>query len=193
MPDVASLPLQSMRNGWLYQPSWSAPLAAVAVVPNGAVASYLTTTESDELLPASSVQLPVRVVPVVSGPLYVTAGLQVSMPDRSSVPLHEIETGARYHPAAFGGRAGAASVFGATRSRRTTNVSAELFPALSVQLPVSFVPLVSGPLYEAGAWQDAMPEVASMPLQVTVTGVLSQPFAFGAGDGVASVAGAVAS
>jgi hypothetical protein len=35
----------------------------------GAVESYLTTTESDELLPALSVQLPLRVTPVVSGPL----------------------------------------------------------------------------------------------------------------------------
>jgi hypothetical protein len=38
-----------------------------------------------------------------------------------------------------------------------------------------------------------MPEVASVPLQLTVTGDLSQPFAFGAGEGFASVAGAVAS
>jgi hypothetical protein len=40
----------------------------VAVTAVGAVASYLTTSESDELLPALSVQLPVRVAPVVSGP-----------------------------------------------------------------------------------------------------------------------------
>jgi hypothetical protein len=76
----------------------------------------------------------------------VTAVLQESMPEVASVPLQEIETGARYQPAPLGGRAGVASVFGATVSYRTTNVSAELLPALSVQLPVSFVPAVSGPL-----------------------------------------------
>jgi hypothetical protein len=39
MPEVASLPLQSMRSEWLYHPSWSAVRAALAVVPVGAVAS----------------------------------------------------------------------------------------------------------------------------------------------------------
>ena len=58
-------------------------------------------------------QLPLRVTPVVSGPLYVTAVLQESTPDSASVPPHEIPTGARYQPAPLGGRAGVATVFGA--------------------------------------------------------------------------------
>jgi hypothetical protein len=46
----------------------------------------------------------------------VTALLQESTPDRASVPPHEIATDARYQPALLGGRAGVATVFGATVS-----------------------------------------------------------------------------
>jgi hypothetical protein len=65
----------------------------------------------------------------------------------------------------------------------------ELLPALSVQVPLTTVPAVSGPLYVLFGLQEAMPEVASAPFQETSTFELSQPFAFGAGLGEAVVTG----
>jgi hypothetical protein len=41
--------------------------------------------------------------------------------------------------------------------------------------------------------QLAIPEVASLPFQLTVTGLLYQPFAFGARSGLGASLGAVAS
>jgi hypothetical protein len=69
----------------------------------------------------------------------------------------------------------------------------EVFPALSVQLPLSVVPEVSGPLYVLFELHEAVPEVASDPFHDTSTVELSQPFVFGAGLGVARVDGAVES
>jgi hypothetical protein len=67
IPEVGSTPLQlttaapepavRVRRGGSASPWWPAPCVVVR------------TTESDELLPALSVQLPLRVTPVVSGPL----------------------------------------------------------------------------------------------------------------------------
>ena len=62
------------------------------------------------------------------------------------MPLPEIVTGARNHPAAFGARAGAAVVAGGCVSYLTTKLPLELLPALSVQLPLRVAPGVSGPL-----------------------------------------------
>jgi hypothetical protein len=68
MPDVSSLPLQPIESGDLNQPLAFGAGAEVAWVTGG-VASYLIEIPAVELLPALSVQLPVTVVPVVSGPL----------------------------------------------------------------------------------------------------------------------------
>jgi hypothetical protein len=64
---------------------------------------------------------------------------------------------------------------------------------LSVQLPPRVAPAVSGPLYVLFELHDAVPEVASDPFHDTSTVEFSQPFAFGAGLGVAEVAGGVES
>jgi hypothetical protein len=66
------------------------------------------------------------------------------------------------------------------------------FPALSVQVPEADCPAPSE-LNVTGALQEAMPERASNPLKLTVTSVLFQPLAFGAGEGLALAVGAVAS
>ena len=68
-----------------------------------------------------------------------------------------------------------------------------MFPALSVQVPLTAVPPVSGPLYVLFGLHEAMPEVASAPFQVTSTFDFSQPFAFGAGLGDGVVNGGVES
>jgi hypothetical protein len=71
--------------------------------------------------------------------------VQESTPESPSVAVAVIVTGARYQPAAFGGRAGAAVVAGAWESYRTVKLPFELLPARSVQLPLTVVPPVSGP------------------------------------------------
>ena len=115
------------------------------------------------------------------------------MPESKSVPLPLIVIGARYQPAALAARVGTAVVVGAAVSSRTVKLPVEVFPALSVQLPLSVVPEVSGPLYVLFELHDAVPEVASDPFHDTSTDELSHPFAFGDGLGVASVDGGVES
>jgi hypothetical protein len=72
--------------------------------------------------------------------------VQESTPESESVPLPEIVIGVRYHPAELAARAGTAVVAGAAVSSRTVKLAADVFPALSVQLPETFDPAVSGPL-----------------------------------------------
>jgi hypothetical protein len=69
----------------------------------------------------------------------------------------------------------------------------EVLPALSVQTPLGATLPVSGPLYVVDV-QEAMPEVASPPLQVIPTAWLNQPFESGARAAAAEMpVGAVAS
>jgi hypothetical protein len=65
---------------------------------SGAVLSYLKAVEAaDELLPARSVQLPLIVKPVPSGPLYVPLE-QLSIPLVASVPVVDQSTAWLYQP-----------------------------------------------------------------------------------------------
>jgi hypothetical protein len=73
------------------------------------------------------------------------------------------------------------------------NDAPEVFPALSVQVPLTDVPPVSGPLYVLFGLHEATPDVASLPFQVTSTLDFSQPFAFGPGVGDGVVDGGVES
>ena len=83
----------------------------------GAVASYLNDSGGGEaLLPAWSVQPPPELALLLSGPLYVTVGVQESIPEVTSVPLQLIETAWVYHPAWSGGRAGVTVTVGPVAS-----------------------------------------------------------------------------
>jgi hypothetical protein len=90
------------------------------------------------------VQLPDTIVPVVSGPLYVSAGRHEAMPEVTSLPLQPTESGDLNHPAAFGAGADAASVTGGVESYLNETAAEDVLPALSVQLPTTDVPVVSG-------------------------------------------------
>ena len=68
-PEVASLPLQLIVTGWLYQPFTSARRAGAAEAATGGVESYLSGKEADAALPAWSVQVALGAVPALSGPL----------------------------------------------------------------------------------------------------------------------------
>ena len=69
IPDAGagSFPVHETVRGALCQPAALGEGLGAALVVGGWV-SYLITNELEEVLPATSVQLPVLVVPVVSGP-----------------------------------------------------------------------------------------------------------------------------
>jgi hypothetical protein len=71
-------------------------------------------------------------------------------------------------------------------------VEAEL-PAWSVQVTPGAALALSGPLYVVELGQLAIPEVASLPCQLTVTELLYQPFAFGFRSGLGANTGGVES
>lgn len=59
-----------------------------------------------------------------------------------------------------------------------------VFPAWSVHCPDSTMLLPSGPAYVATGSQDVMVSNRSVPAHVTCMGMLYQPFAFAAMDGI---------
>src|SRR5262245_7837997 len=194
MPEPpASEPLQVTDSGLRYQPAaFGARLALATVV--GPCVSYLTMNGSEELLPAMSVHVPLTLVPFVSGPLWLRSVRHDATPDPPvSVPSQLRVNGALNQPAPLGGRLGSTVVSGGTVSYLTRNESDELLPALSVQLPVRFAPVVCGPLYESVPVQDAIPDVASVPGQEIENGALNQPAPLGWRLGVAVVLGGSAS
>ena len=112
----------------------------------GGVVSYLSGTPADAWLPAWSVQVPLTVPVVVSGPAYRTGALQAAMPDVASVPAKLIETGWLYQPAAVGLRPGVAVTLGGVASYLTAKEAEALtLPALSRQVPVAAPDVPSGP------------------------------------------------
>jgi hypothetical protein len=71
---------------------------------------------------------------------------QEAMPDVASEPEKRTGRARLYHPLASGPRSGEALTDGAVASYRNETEPLPLFPALSVQLPPTLVPSVSGPL-----------------------------------------------
>src|SRR5438874_7602566 len=109
------------------------------------------------------------------------------MPEVASDPPKETETGWLYQPPASASRPGLALTLGAVASYLSANENGALtLPATSRQVPETPAVAESGPLY-ASCWHDAIPDVASLPARVTVTGVLYQPFPFGWWSAVAPV------
>ena len=91
IPEVASVPLQVIPRGWLYQPPWSGPRAGVALT-EGSVSSNLNgKLVVADVFPALSVQLPLALALAESGPVYVSE-VHESIPDVASLPLQTIPT-----------------------------------------------------------------------------------------------------
>jgi hypothetical protein len=67
-PESASVALPAIATGALNQPAPFGARAGAAAV-SGGVASYLTSEEPEELFPALSVHVTLRLTPLVSGPL----------------------------------------------------------------------------------------------------------------------------
>src|SRR5947207_337360 len=85
-----------------------------------------------------------------------------------------------FQPAALGGGAGVAVSTGGVLSSLTVTVVSALFVAWSVALPVTMV-LPPSTLTLTGSVHVATPELSSAQVNVTVTSLLFQPAALGAG------------
>jgi hypothetical protein len=194
IPETESeLPHEIVRL-WLYQPFASGPRSGAAVATGG-VASYLIDNGGGvPALPALSVQPPDELAFLLSGPAYVICGLHESMPEAASVPLQLIWTGWLYQPLVSGARFAAAVTVGGVASYLNPRlVAAEVLPALSVQVPLALALAESGPVYVIEV-QDAIPDVASLPLQLIPTALLNQPLWSGERAALAlTLVGAVAS
>src|SRR3954463_3678623 len=135
-----------------------------------------------------SVQVPPNDAVAESGPEYVLDE-QEAMPAVASVPWTSKAAGWLNHPAALAGRSGVAPVTDGLVSSyfRPYGKEALTFPALSLQVPDSDAPRLSGPLYVM-ALQLSTPDVWSVPLNVIPTGLLYQPLVPAARAGVPAVA-----
>jgi hypothetical protein len=65
-PEVASLPLQPIVTGFLYQPSALGAVSGAAELATGGVESYLSGKETEAELPAWSVQVALNVALALS-------------------------------------------------------------------------------------------------------------------------------
>jgi hypothetical protein len=191
--EVASLPVQLIVTWWLYQPFESGLRAGAAELATGGVESYLSAKEVEAELPAWSVQVTPGAALALSGPLYVVESGQLASPERVSLPFQVTVTGLLYQPFVFAGRSAVGLSTGGVESYLSgTEVEAEL-PAWSAQVTPRAALALSGPLYVVELGQLAIPEVTSLPCQLTVTELLYQPFAFGLRSGLGANIGGVES
>src|SRR5919109_2100250 len=109
-----------------------------------------------------------------------------------SLPWKVTVTAWLCQPFASGGRAVPVAP-GAVASYLSGTDAGVVFPALSLQVPLTVVAAVSGPAYVAVGEQDSSPDVSSVPAKPTLSAWLYQPFASAARDGVAVADGAVLS
>jgi len=102
-------------------------------------------------LPALSVQLPLWLAPVVSGPAYVRFALHEATPEVASVPLQVSSTPVRYQPWEFGGRPADTLVAGGVASILSVRVVMVVVPPSLVALQVLVVPVVGPSILTAGS------------------------------------------
>jgi hypothetical protein len=115
------------------------------------------------------------------------------MPEVASVPVSASATGRLYQPFASGARSSDPDALGGVASYLSVALTASfVLPARSVHEPVTVRPVPSGPAYRGPA-QEAMPEVASLPVTPRATGRLYQPFASGSRSSAPVAEGGVAS
>jgi hypothetical protein len=149
------------------------------------------------LLPALSVTVivPVTALPSVVRSSGVAVGLVEATPERPSEVVNGTETSVLFQPAAFAAGVAAPNVsVGAVLSMlMLLAVAVALtFPALSVQVPEADW-LAPSLLSVTGFVHEATPEPLSVPVKLTVTSVLFQPWAFGPGEALALAVGGVLS
>jgi hypothetical protein len=144
-PDIASLPLNETPRAWLYQPFTSGARPAVAVT-TGFVPSYWSGKPTDVRFPASSEHEPPSDAVAESGAEYVTGVSQVTPPETASMPENETVSAWLYQPFASGPRDGVAVTEGPSSSNWNVDATGPLvFPALSLHVPLTEAPPLSGP------------------------------------------------
>ena len=120
--------------------------------------------------------------------------MHVSIPEVASLPVKPTVSAWLYQPLESGGRDGLAPVTcGAVASYMSANARTVVLPATSRQEPLTERLGPSGPEYVCAGTQDSTPEVASVPVKLTLSEWLYQPFESGARAGVAVTCGPVAS
>jgi len=117
-----------------------------------------------------------------------------SIPEVVSVPLQVTPRAWLYQPPWSGPRVGVALTEGSVSSNLNGKlVAAEVFPALSVQVPLALALAESGPVYVIEL-HESIPEVGSLPLQLMPTEALNQALWSGERAALAvTLVGAVAS
>src|SRR5262245_60041998 len=147
------------------------------------------------VLPALSVHVPDDDVWPAPSVLTVTGLVQLSIPDRESLPLKVTVTFVLFQPLALAAGEAAAVAVGTVLSTFIPLfvTGALVFPALSVHVPGDDVWPEPSMLITTGLVQVSMPDRESLPLNVTVTSVLFQPLALGAGKAAADAVGTVLS
>jgi hypothetical protein len=177
-----------MVTGLLYQPFAFGPLSGLGA-NTGGDESYFRPKAAELEFPAWSVQVALRVAVELSGPVYVLEVGQLAIPEVLSLPFQLTVTGFLYQPFAFGDRSGLGASAGAVESYLSPNETKAELPAWSVQVTLNEALALSPLLYVDEFGQLAIPEVLSLPFHVTVTGLLYQPFPFGARSGLGASTG----
>jgi hypothetical protein len=179
MPEK-ELPLTDPATGWLNHPFESAARAGVTVTVGVEASNLNAPLVASAVFPALSMQLPLTVALVVSGPAYVV-GVHEAMPE-TELPDTLAATGWLYQSPESGRRGRDTETIGPEASYLNTALSAvAVLPALSVQLPRIVLLSMSGPAYVIGAVHEAMLENA-VPVVVAMTGWVYQPLVSGARD-----------
>ncbi len=97
--------------------------------------------------------------------------------------MNVTSTGLLYQPFASGGRVGPPVTVGGLPSYLIVIEREALLPALSLQVPVTVAPPLSGPPYVPPPVQDATPEAPSSPETPTSTGFVYHPLESGSRAG----------
>jgi len=188
------VPANDTVTSVLFQPLAFAPGLALAVVVGGVLSMLMPEAVAGALtLSALSVQAPEADWPAPSVVSNV-GEVQLASPESASLPLNVTVTSVLFQPLAFAPGLALALAVGAVLSMLMPEAVAGslTLPALSVQVPEADWPAPSA-ARTAGAVQLAIPESASLPVNVTVTSVLFQPLAFAPGLALALAVGGVLS
>jgi len=189
------VPEKATVTAVLFQPLTFGGGVAVAAAVGGVVSMLKPMVVTRPLLPALSVQVPVALCPLPLA-LSVTGGEQppAAIPESVSVPKKVIVTAVLFQPLEFGGGYAYPSAGGVVSILRfAADTGALTLPAMSVQVPADDVRPTPWVDTVTGDEQPAIPEVESVPLNMTVTAELFQPLPLGMGEGEALATGGVAS
>jgi len=143
------------------------------------------------LLPLRSVALPL-ISWFAPSLLMSCGGVQVAIPESTSLQSNETVTSFSCQPLIAGGKLSAGVIDGGVLSRLTVREVTALLPARSMTLPETVCSAPS-PVTGCAAGHCATPESASLQLNVTVTSLRFQPNRFATGSWAAVIWGALLS